>query len=77
VSLSAGEKSREEISSEADVEYTVSKDGKDRIERAPELEDMARRLGSWNRLKRVSRWYCSALKGTEGAKTCFASLGEI
>ena len=55
----------------------MSRDGKERIETAPEVEEIARRLGSCNRLKRVSRWYCSVLKGMEGAKTCFASLSEI
>ena len=55
----------------------MSRDGKERIERAPEVDETARRLGSCNRLKRVSRWYCSVLKGMEGAKTCFASFGEI
>jgi hypothetical protein len=55
----------------------VSRDGNERIERAPEVEEIARRLGSCNRLKRVSRWYSSVLKGMEGAKNCFASSGEI
>jgi|SRR5277367_3436 len=55
----------------------MSRDGKERIDRSPEFEDIARRLGSCNRLKRVSRWYWSVLKGMEGVKTCFASLGEI
>jgi hypothetical protein len=44
---------------------------------APEVDEIARRLGSCNRLKRLNRWYSSVLKGVDGAKTCFASLGVI
>ena len=53
VSLSAGEKSRSYTSPSTTVEYINSRLGNERIAMSPEVDAIARRVGSLMRLKHV------------------------